>query len=59
MQTKILKNRPTLFGEGQLQNGGNCSPLFHIGYGHVQTFQNWGGGAKSIVGPPNENLGGQ
>ena len=39
--------------------GGNCSPLFHVGYGHVQTFQNLGGGgAKALLAPPNENLGG-
>ena len=38
MQTKILKDRPTLCGRGRAKQklGGDCHPLLpHAGYGHV------------------------
>ena len=59
MQIKILKDRPTMFGVGGNDKwGGDCSPLFFVCYGHVQTFQNLGGGPNALLAPPNENLGG-
>ena len=58
MQIKILKDRPTLFGEGAITNGwGDCSRMFYVCYRHVQTFQNLGG-PNALLAPSNENLGG-
>ena len=58
MQIKILKDRPTMFRVGGNDKWvGDCSPLFYVCYGHVQTFQNLGG-PNALLAPSNENLGG-
>ena len=58
MQLKILKDRPTMFRVGgNDKRVGDCSSLFYVCYGHVQTFQNLGG-PNALLAPSNENLGG-